>query len=408
MILKIKMRMVVRVLLSLLLIMPLRIYSQNVSDQLLAGKALMDAGRYDEAVNSLTDALKIKQDGRIYEMRAEVLLRSNNYQKAISDFQQANNMIQGIGEYGLARISSMTGKTDEALRHLEKNINSPFRKSEKDIMLDPAFGIIENTPAWRQFWKEERYSMFDRKIPEIEYSLSTGNNTEALNTYKELAADYPGDNQTKYALALIEYSNKKYAEAASLLAEITADERSNEKYLRLLARVQQASGNSAGASSTYSRLMNLEVIDAELYIRRAECYVNTDEIQKARNDITKYLELYPENREALSLAGKIEIRSGDNLKAIDYYSQNLKLHPGDPVCYVDRANAYMSARSWEFAANDYAMALDIDPSDPDVWLNRGVALLNMGKVEDACYDLKKSLSLGNRKASQYISKNCIK
>ena len=29
----------------------------------------------------------------------------------------------------------------------------------------------------------------------------------------------------------------------------------------------------------------------------------------------------------------------------------------------------MAARSWQFAADDYAMALDIDPSDPDVWFS---------------------------------------
>ena len=407
MILKINMNTVIRILL-LCVIFPLRSYSQNVTDQLLEGSALLDAGRYDEAIGKLTDALKTKQDARFYSLRAEALLREMNYQAAVSDFQNANNLIRGIGEYGLARIYAITGKTEEALIHLEKNISSPFRKSEKEIMLDPAFSRIENTPAWRQFWKEGRYSIFDRKIPEIEYSLSNQNYTEAMNIYKELAADYPGDNQTRYALALIEYSNKRYAEAASLLSEITADERSNEKYLRLLARVQQESGNPAGASVTYSRLINIEVIDAELYIRRAECYISTGEIQKARNDIARYLELYPENREALGLAGKIEIRSGDNLKAIEYYSKNLQLHPGDPECYVDRADSYMAARSWEFAADDYAMALDINPSDPDVWLNRGVALLNMGKLEDACYDFRKSLALGNRKASQYISKNCIK
>lgn len=408
MIRKLNKRMAVRILLSLCLLMPLKIYSQNVTDQLLEGRALMDAGRFDEAVSSLTNALNVKQDGRLYAMRAEVLLRSKDLQGAATDFQQANKMIQGIGEYGLAKISALAGKTEEALNHLEKNINSPYQKSEKEIMLDPVFTSIENTPAWRQFWKEERYSIFDRKISEIEYSLATKNNTEALNIYKELASDYPGGNKTRYALALIENSNKRYQEAASLLAEITSDERSNEGYLRLLARVQQASGNPAGASVTYSRLLNLEVIDAELYIRRAECYINTGEIQRARNDIAKYLKLYPGDREALSLAGRIEGRSGDNLKAIDYYSQNLKLHPGDPECYTDRASSYMAARSWQFAADDYAMALDIDPSDPDVWLNRGVALLNMGKVEDACYDFRKSLALGNRKASQYISKNCIK
>jgi hypothetical protein len=35
------------------------------------------------------------------------------------------------------------------------NLRSPFRKSEKEVMLDPAFALVENRPEWRQFWKKE-------------------------------------------------------------------------------------------------------------------------------------------------------------------------------------------------------------------------------------------------------------
>jgi Flp pilus assembly protein TadD len=54
------------------------------------------------------------------------------------------------------------------------------------------------------------------------------------------------------------------------------------------------------------------------------------------------------------------------------------------------------------------MALDIQPDHPDVWLSKGIALLNSGKTEDACHDFRRALSLGNKKATGYISGNCIK
>ncbi len=53
------------------------------------------------------------------------------------------------------------------------------------------------------------------------------------------------------------------------------------------------------------------------------------------------------------------------------------------------------------------MSLDLKPDDANTWLNKGIALLNCGRVEDACHDFRKSFSLGNKRASEFISKNCI-
>ena len=75
---------------------------------------------------------------------------------------------------------------------------------------------------------------------------------------------------------------------------------------------------------------------------------------------------------------------------------------------MDRANSYFVSKSWDWAIKDYSMSLDLSPANPDVWLNKGIALLNTNRVDDACHDLKKALSLGNKRASEYISRNCIK
>jgi len=108
------------------------------------------------------------------------------------------------------------------------------------------------------------------------------------------------------------------------------------------------------------------------------------------------------------MAGKVEAVSGDNLKALEYFSENVKLHPNDPECYNDRANSYFVAKSWDWAIKDYSMSLDLNPGNSEIWLNKGIALKNSGRVEDACHDFRKSLSLGNKRASEHISRNCIK
>lgn len=391
-----------------LLLLPATVCSQEAYDYLLKARAMIDAGKYSEAVTILTEATGKKEDGRFYELRGEANLRRRALTASLSDYNKANTLVPGLGEFGLTKINAINGNVDEALAHLERNLDSPFSKSEKEIMLDPVFSLIERTPQWRQFWKKERYNIFETKIPEIEYYLSTGNRQEAAAILNGLANDYPGDNMTLYARALVDFSNQKYSDALMILSKLVGSDRKNIKFLELLAKTQFESGNNAGASVTYSQLIGLEVINAGLFLKRAECFRKTGENAKAIGDVTRYLELYPQSKEALSLAGKIEVQSGDNLKALDYFSRNLSIHPEDPACYIDRAGSYFNSRSWEFAIKDYSMALDIDPSNSEVWLNKGIALLNIGRVQDACFDLRKSLSLGNRKATALISRNCIK
>jgi tetratricopeptide (TPR) repeat protein len=384
------------------------ITAQKPVDYLMKGKALVEAGKPDEAIRILSGALESQQESMYYLGRAEAFMAKGDYSQAISDFNSANNISPSSGEYGLARIYGLKGVPATAVYHLESCMKSSWKKSEKEIMLDPSFSLIENQPEWRQFWKTEWYGSLEKGIAEIEYDLSTGNTGEAKNILNELSGNYPGNKSNIYAGALINFSESRYAESVKALSVLLADEPQNEKYLRLLARAQEASGNQAGASLTYGKLLDINVPDPELLALRAECYRKTGETDKALEDISRYLDLYPGNRKALSFAGKVESESGNNIRALEYFSENLKLHPNDAQCYIDRANSYFVSKSWNWAMQDYSMSLDLQPGNSDAWLNKGISLLNSGKIDDACHDFRKSFSLGNKKATEYVSRYCIK
>lgn len=395
-------------ILFLLMIFTGSVYSQKSFDYILKAKALYKAGKPEDAVAILSEAIRSGQDHRLFLERAEAFILTGNYSQAVNDFNSASNLKSFSGEYGLSRIYALRGDAATALYHLERNLNSPFKVTEKELMLDPAFTIIENRPEWRQFWKKERYGSYEKSMSEIEYYVSKGDIEEGKRIVSELRKSYPDKDENLYASALISLKLANYQEALKTINNLIARYPDNEKYLRMLARAQEGVSNPTGASSTYTKMLDLEVPDAEIYILRAECYRKTGEITKALSDIEKYLDLYPEDKRSLSLAGKVVAAAGDNLKALDYFSRNLKLNPNDPDCYIDRANAYFIARSWNWAIKDYSMALDLQPGNSDTWLNKGIALLNSGKVADACYDFRKSFSMGNKRATEYISRNCIK
>ncbi len=382
--------------------------AQEAVDYILKARALTSDGKPDQSAALLSKAMGLFSDSRFYLERAEAYIKSGDNSAAINDFSDANKAEPFSGEYGLARIYAIKGDAATSLYHLELNLKSQFRKSEKEILLDGSFGRIENKPEWRQFWKKEWYTALERSLSEIEYYNSVGKTDESRTILAGLKSQYPGNDDVTYGGAETDLASGKTSEAVKAVSGLLRADPGNEKYLRLLARAQTAASNPAGASDTYTRLIAAGVADAELFLKRAECYTRTGEYEKSLKDIERYLGIYPDNSRAIRMAGKTEAASGDNLKALEYFSRNLKLYPEDPQCYIDRGDSYFRSRTWEWAINDYAMSLDLNPGNADVYLNKGLALLNTGKTEDACIDFRHSLSLGNKKVAEYINKNCLK
>jgi tetratricopeptide (TPR) repeat protein len=381
---------------------------QSAYDLLLRSKVLTGAGKPDQVIELLSAASAVNSNSRLLTARAEAKLLMGDYTGAIDDFNAANKITMYSGEYGLARIYALKGDAPTSLYHLEISMRSTFRKSESEILREPAFARLENKPEWRLFWKREWYSVPEKKVTEIEYYVKSGNTDEAQNMLQELERDYPGNTEAIYAGALVKMGSGKYSEAVKTFSDLLKREPENEKYLRALASAQSSMSNPAGASTTYSQLINMETNDPELFMLRAECYRKTGEREKAMADITKYLIFNQESKAALRLAGKIESSAGNNLKALEYFSLNLRLHPNDPECYIDRGNSYFLSKSWQWAINDFSMSLDLDPGNSEAWLSKGIALVNSGKTDDACHDFRQSFALGNKKAVEYISKYCIK
>ncbi|HLN19836.1 MAG TPA: tetratricopeptide repeat protein [Bacteroidales bacterium] len=382
--------------------------SQVISENLMRAEALVKAGRAGDAINSLDIAIAANKDFRLFLKRAEINIIRGDLTSAINDLNEANKLSEFSGEYALAKVYALIGDIQTSLYHLDQNLGSGIKVSEKEINLDPAFNALTKRPEWKSFWSRERYTSLERKISEIEFYTSAGKNDDALELLKEIRIEYPSSDEIFYADALVAVTASKFDVAVKDLIQLTSKFPDNIRYLKLLARAQEGSSNAAGATVTYSKIIESGTPDAGYLLLRAAAYRKTGEGDKALADVNKYLEMYPDDSQAMSFSGKLYATSGDNLKAIEIFNRNLQLHPQDANLYIDRANSYFSARSWEKASNDYSMALDLNPGNPDAWLNKGLALINSGKTAEGCHDLRKALSLGNNKASELISRNCIK
>ncbi len=179
-------------------------------------------------------------------------------------------------------------------------------------------------------------------------------------------------------------------------------------YITALAEAQAGEGSYYAAAMSYGRLIDAEYPDPQLFLKRAAMLVKAGDRVAAKADLETYLGLNPENSEALGLIGKTYAEEGAIYEALPYLNMNIEKHPGEATAFSIRGDAWLAARTWDKAAEDYTMSLDLDPENATVNLNLGIALINSGKSEDACHYLRKAKEQGNKDATKYLSKYCIR
>jgi len=389
-----------------------------LASQLLTGqdyyydvlKAVSLAGRGEavEAAALLADIPEIDSDARLLAVRGEICLKAGKISEAKSDFMKAGSLQEGAGLYGLAQCAAAEGDARTAVSLLEAHLRSQSPRSEPEIMLDTAFSKISATSEWRTLWKKDWYRVYERKSWEIDHYLKSDRTAMAADVYAELAALYPELPVTGYCKARILMSQKKFSEAASILERITSSGDAPDEWLLDLAAARGGEGSHYAAAVVYERLIKARFPSPDLLMMRAGMLLRSGDREEARKEMLRYIAIDPDNSEALGLMGRTLAEEGAIYEALPYLNQNVGKHPGEASAFRLRGDAWLAARSWERAVDDYTMSLDLDPENGLVNLNLGIALVNCGRSDDACHYLRKARKLGIREATELLAKHCIR
>lgn len=401
-------RMKKRVVLLILFIASQLVAGQAKYESLLKARALAERGESDAALASLAPVISSMPDADLFLLRGDIHLELQDVALARSDYMAAENLKQGSGMYGLAKCAAAGGDALAATSYLEAHLKTPFRKSEPEIMLDDAFASVMSSAQWRSLWQKDWYKGYERKEWEIDHYLRSGRIDLAEEALGELSASYAGMPVTDFCRARILAVRGKYREASALLSPLTVSQDAPPEYLLALAETRAGEGDYYSSAILYGRLISSEYPDAAIFLRRAEMLLKAGDRTPAKDDIKKYLEFVPDSFEALALLGRTYAEEGAIFEALPYLNSNIDSHPGEAMAFSLRGDAWLAARSWNEAAEDYTMSLDLDPNNSTVNLNMGIALINSGKAGDACYYLRKARALGEKSATQYISRYCIK
>lgn len=381
---------------------------QDSYETILRAVSLSERGHADEAASLLAAMGETAISADMLLARGDIFLKAGRLKEAKRDFMAAENLKQGSGMYGLAGCAAADGDARAAVSYMEAHLRSQYRKSEPAILLDESFTPITSSPEWKALFKKEWYRGYERKSWEIDYYIKSGRTDLADEAWGELSALYPDMPVTDYCNSRIMMSKGRYREASEILARLTVTKETPAEWLYALAEARAGEGSWYAAATAYTRLIDAGHPDPQLILQRSRMLIKAGDRESAKRDLERYMTIDPDDTGALGLMGKTYAEEGAIYEALPYLNANIEKHPGEPEAFSLRGDAWMAARTWERAAEDYTMSLDLDPENAGVNLNMGIALINSGRADDACHYLRKAKNLGEKNATQYLSRYCIR
>ena len=135
------------------------------------------------------------------------------------------------------------------------------------------------------------------------------------------------------------------------------------------------------------------------YWNRAIAYDNLDSFQKALQDYSKSLSLFPDSTDQATIFKNIgmvynDMRQSDS--AILFFDKAIELHHNYGVAFWNRGLAYDGNYEYGLAIKDYTTALGIVSSSKDketLYVLRGTAFFRIKQIEKANADFRSVLAL---------------
>ena len=143
---------------------------------------------------------------------------------------------------------------------------------------------------------------------------------------------------------------------------------------------------------------------AELYYTRGCLYERKGDLNKAKRDFTKSIEINNRVSDTYYNRGLVLVKAKKYALAIKDFDKAVELDSQAVDAYCNRGNANYQLGKNDLAIRDYNEGLKINPDDADLYYNRGVVHLSKGMRKEAKADFRKADMLGHRLASKMISK----
>lgn len=134
-------------------------------------------------------------------------------------------------------------------------------------------------------------------------------------------------------------------------------------------------------------LMSRQALDRGIAKSEQEDY------QSALDDLTRAIELNPNNAVAFFERGSVRLKLGDSKGALEDYDRAVQLKPDHAPAYLARGYAHSELGDELTAIADFTKAIELKPDFAPAFLNRCLSYSNLNQQADAIEDCTKAIQL---------------
>ena len=360
---------------------------------------LARTGQYKEAVAALEPMVaKGNFEPLVVESLYYSWTRQGEYTKAREKFEAWSTANPNAGPVRLAagRINHLTGNYDRALTHLNAILN--FANVGVAAQYEKAT-VLENSGK-----RKEAEAAYDKILENYVNGISRNTNDLVWIAQSMWAREYFHD--ANDVLKLATQANPRNAEAFVVWGDLLADKYNEpeaiasyddalkidpnmpEAHIGMARALSLTEPERAAVDLEHAMTMNPNLIDGHLMI--AEQNIDSEQYDKAQEEIQKVLAVNPKSVEAFSLLASINFLRSNTAEFEKYKKQVLDTHPYYSRLYDTLADNSVSLRLYKEAAAFAREALRLNPRDWTAMSILGVNLLRIGEEEEGKAVLEKA------------------
>jgi len=147
------------------------------------------------------------------------------------------------------------------------------------------------------------------------------------------------------------------------------------------------------AIAIYTRAIQLNPEDAEMYNNRGLVYHAQNDYNKAIADLTKAIQLNPNFAVAYYNRGNVYHSKNDNDKSIADFNSAIRIAPNFAEAYSNRGTAYNAKKNYDKAIENYTKAIQLNPSLSEAYSGRGLVYILKLDFEKAIADIETAMQI---------------
>ncbi|MFO0879262.1 MAG: tetratricopeptide repeat protein [Gemmataceae bacterium] len=355
------------------------------------------AGQPAAAIADFTESLRLEpRQLDAITQRGLAFAQMNDHGRAVADYTEALRLDphseslffnRGNAHYSQGEFALAVADYTEALRLDPRHIWSLSNRGKAYLMLGDAGRAVTDFTRLLQLTPGNVKALCDRAAA----YQHLGRHALAIADYSQALTLQPSAG-LHHDRGLIQASTGNLAEAVADFSAALDLSLENPAVLISRGRAYNDLGQTDRALADLTEALRLAPQSTAALLERAAVHLRCNQLDEALTDLTTLLSLNSEPR-AFFERGRLHARRGDFARAIEDYTEAIRLDPLMASTFANRGQAHLRRGSHDQALADFSEAIRLEPEDADLWLARAALHHQLGQHAAALADYDAVLKL---------------